>query len=77
MALNATTYNWVNLGFVCERLTALNEREGTKTYFGLPEPMEVIDIADNYWFEAIIGMDVLSKCAFRIDRDGTFSLTVD
>lgn len=65
---------WVHLGFMCERLGALSDREGGKSYYGLPDPLEVIDIADNSWFQAIIGMDVLSQCSLRIDADSTFSL---
>ena len=68
---------WVHVGFVCESVSALTDHSGTTTYFGLPDPIEVIDIADNYWFDAIIGMDILSRCNLTIDREGSFALRLE
>lgn len=68
---------WVHVGFVCERLISEDDPEGDQTYFGLPEPIEVIDIADNYWFDAIIGMDLISRCDLNITKDGAFALRID
>lgn len=68
---------WVQMGFFCERLSSLNEGAGQATYFGTEQPTEIIDIADNYWFDAIIGMDFLSQFDFSMDRDGTFSIRLD
>lgn len=45
-----------------------------RSYFGLSEPIEVIDIADNERFDAILGMDLLEHFDFRFERDGTFEL---
>jgi hypothetical protein len=67
---------WVTTGFVCERVERVFDPVGEKTYFGLAEPLEVIDIANNYWFDAIVGMDLIAKCDFRLERDGNFALTV-
>lgn len=67
---------WVNVGFVCERLASLTDRIGETTYFALPEPIEIMDIADNHWFDAIIGMDLIAKGALQIDNDGNFALTI-
>lgn len=50
------------------------EFEPSKTYFGLEEPVEVINIADNDNFDAIIGMDVLERFDFRFTRAGIFEL---
>ena len=63
---------WVQIGFVCERLESRNSPDGQTTYFGLADPLEVIDIADNFCFDAIIGMDLISRCDFTLERDGSF-----
>lgn len=68
---------WVNVGFVCEHLDNLEEPEGRTTYFSLPDPIEIIDIADNYNFDAIIGMDLISRCNLAIEREGSFTLTIN
>jgi hypothetical protein len=44
------------------------------SYFGFPEPTEVMDIADNERFDAIIGMDILEKLDFEFSRNGEFRL---
>jgi hypothetical protein len=66
----------VQIGFLCETVDELTDPTGARTYFGLPDPIEVIDIADNHWFDAIVGMDVISDCALRIDRDSSFALII-
>lgn len=45
-----------------------------RSYFGLPEPTEVMDIADNERFDAILGMDVLQGFDFRFYRNGSVEL---
>jgi hypothetical protein len=60
---------WVRMGFWCEDAAGLY-----RTYFALPDPVEVIDIASNDGFDAIIGMDVLGRGDLRIDRTGDFEL---
>ena len=67
---------WVHVGFVCENVQTLHQGEGSKTYYALPDPIEVIDIADNFWFDAIIGMDLISRCDLSMERDGAFALTI-
>jgi hypothetical protein len=68
---------WVQIGFFCERVDRLNEHGGHSTYYGTSNPTEIIDIADNYWFDAIIGMDFLSLFDFHMNRDGDFSIKLD
>lgn len=68
---------WANVGFFCERVDRLTDNIGSATYYGLPEPIEVIDIADNQRFDAIVGMDIIGRCDLRIDRDGAFALIVE
>lgn len=67
---------WVNVGLVCERLGTLTDRRGETTFFGLPDPVEVMDIADNHWFDAIIGMDFIERGALHIEKDGSFALVI-
>ena len=43
-------------------------------YFGFPDPIEVMDIADNDRFDAILGMDVLENYDFEFSRNGEFRL---
>jgi hypothetical protein len=66
---------WVHMGFWCEGDTALGPQDTHRTYYGLPAPVEVIDIASNYWFDALIGMDVLGRYDLRLGRDGRFELS--
>ncbi len=65
---------WIHLGFWCEASLPAGAQETDRTYYALPQPVEVIDIASNYWFDAIIGMDVLSQFDLRLDRTGEFVL---
>jgi len=64
---------WAHLGFFAERISDDGEEQG-RTYFSLPEPVEVIDIANNNWFDAIIGMDILQRYELRFEGDGSFYL---
>lgn len=66
----------VNLGLFCERVDSAVQREGDKTYYSLG-PLEVIDIADNYSFDAILGMDVIERIGFSISPDREFLLQLD
>lgn len=45
-----------------------------RSYFRLPNPTEVMDIADNDRFDAILGMDILEAFDFRFERDGTATI---
>jgi hypothetical protein len=65
---------YVNLGFWCDDPAPLGAQESHKSYFALPEPTEAIDIASNNWFDAIVGMDVLSRYDLTIERTGHFQL---
>ena len=68
---------WVRVGFVCERVNSRQDSDGSAAYYGLPEPIEVIDIANNYRFDAIIGMDLISRCDLTIERAGNFELVLE
>ena len=46
----------------------------SRSYFRLPNPTEVMDIADNDRFDAILGMDILENYDFRFERDGTATI---
>lgn len=46
---------------------------GALSYFGIEKPVEVINIADNEGFDAILGMDVLENYTFRF-AEGKFEL---
>lgn len=48
----------------------------SRSYFGLEEPIEVINIADNRNFDAILGMDLLERFSFSFDRTGHFELVL-
>ena len=48
-----------------------------RSYFGLSEPTEVLDIADNERFDAILGMDVLQKFNFKFERDNAVQLELE
>lgn len=48
--------------------------EPSRGYFGAECPLEVINIADNENFDAILGMDLLEKYAFSFDGSGDFEL---
>lgn len=45
-----------------------------RSYFGLPDATEVINIADNERFDAIIGMDVLQLFDVKFSKTGEFSI---
>ncbi|WP_419816146.1 hypothetical protein [Glacieibacterium sp.] len=65
---------WVNMGFWCERGHVSRGQESNKTYYALDRPVEVIDIAPSYWFDAIIGMDIIGQSNLTISRDGFFEM---
>jgi hypothetical protein len=64
----------LDLGFWCEDDKSCGAQGLSATYFALPEPVEVINIADNDVFDAIIGMDILQTIDFEFSRDGSFCL---
>jgi len=39
-------------------------------------PCEVINIADNEYFDAILGMDILEQFDFRFQKTGEFLLQI-
>jgi hypothetical protein len=67
---------WAHLGFFAERFSDNGEHLG-HTYFSLPEPVEVIDIANNNGFDAIIGMDILRHYELRFEGSGAFHIKLD
>lgn len=65
---------WASIGIFANGTT--DSRYETRTFFGFDRPTEVIDIADNNSFDAILGMDVLQRCDFRLERSGDFEITL-
>ena len=63
-----------NLGFFCD---ADQGGGGISTYYALPFPIEVINIADNDRFDAIIGMDLLHRFDLQFERTGFFKVQLD
>lgn len=64
-----------NIGIFAEDGLGDPLSEPSRTYFGIGDPVEVINIADNHGFEAILGMDVLERFSFRFGS-GEFELTL-
>ena len=51
--------------------------EPTRSYFSLGRPVEIINIANNENFDAILGMDILQRFDMRFDRTGDFELKLN
>ncbi len=49
----------------------------TESLFLLDEPLLAVEIADNAWFDVIIGRDVLTKFDFSIKRGGRWELVLE
>ena len=64
----------VTFGFWCSELETMGAQESGNSYFGLEEPVEVINIADNDRFDAIVGMDVLGMFDVDFARTGEFQI---
>lgn len=58
----------VKLGFWCD------SGVGSRSYYGLENPIEIINIADNERFDAIVGMDVLSRFDVHFLKSGEFRI---
>lgn len=65
---------FANLGVYTTHKNDGKHLKPEKGFFGFPEPIEVMDIADNDRFDAILGMDLLGKYDFEFSRDGEFRL---
>jgi len=63
-----------NIGIFSTHRTEAGAFIPEASYFGFDEPIEIMDIADNERFDAILGMDILSRCPFEFDKGGNFSL---
>lgn len=63
----------VRFGFWTDR-AGLGPQECDTSYFGLEDPVEVINIADNDRFDAIVGMDVLRLFDVEFARSGEFQI---
>ena len=48
-----------------------------RSYYGLAEPTEIMDIADNERFDAILGMDVLQEFDFHFFRGGIVEIELN
>ena len=66
---------WAHLGFWANGTE--HDQHEQRTYLGLPYPTEIIDIADNESFDAIVGMDVLQRFDLRFARTGDFELRLN
>lgn len=65
---------FANIGIYATHAVNGRNLEQSQSYFGFPEPIEVMDIADNERFDAILGMDLLEKYDFEFSRIGEFTL---
>jgi hypothetical protein len=63
----------VHVGFWYEGNNDLDS-EPLRSYFGMPDALEVIDIFNNHSFDLIIGMDILSRCELTFRKSGEFIL---
>lgn len=66
----------VRFGFWCSEVDGQSARDGGNSYYGLSDPVEVINIADNDRFDAIVGMDVLSMFDTSFFHSGDFEIRV-
>jgi len=64
----------VKFGIWCTDDAPMGHQETGNSYFVIEEPVEVINIADNDRFDAIIGMDVLGKFDFSFSKSGDFCI---
>jgi len=66
---------FINLGFVCE-IERPDGGENDVSYYAMETPCEVINIADNEYFDVILGMDILEQFDFRFHKTGEFLLQI-
>jgi hypothetical protein len=66
---------FVHLGVWCNGVT--EHMNAVNSYYALEKPVEVINIADNDRFDAIIGMDVLRQFDVVFERSGDFELRLN
>jgi hypothetical protein len=66
---------FANLGVWCNG--EAGHLDLVNSYYALPEPVEVINIANNDRFDAIMGMDVLRKFDVEFERSGHFELRLN
>ncbi len=60
----------IRLGIWCEQMGEFDgEGDLTRTLYQLPQPLQVIRIAANAWFDIIIGTDVIGQHELRVKRD--------
>lgn len=65
---------WLNVGIVCSDAGAVQIGfDQPATLFQL-EPVEAVEIADNRWFELIVGTDTLQRFDFTLKKGGDFTL---
>lgn len=65
------------LGIFTTHRSEGKELVASPSYFGFEDPIEIMDIADNERFDAILGMDLLQKFEFTFFRDGEFQLRME
>ncbi len=73
---NVHSLFWVSFGIWCSENADMGAQDSSNSYFGLEEPVEVINIADNDRFDAIVGMDVLSRFDVSFARTGDFCINL-
>jgi hypothetical protein len=64
-----------NIGFWANGRTDIVD-EVNKSYYAWDRPIEVMNIADNEYFDAIIGMDVLENFTLKFEKGGSFEIVL-
>ena len=73
---NVHSLFWVRFGFWCTEGTMMGAQDSGNSYFGLDDPIEIINIADNDRFDAIVGMDILSRFDITFSKGGDFCVNL-
>ncbi len=73
---NVHSLFWVRFGFWCADNVPMGAQESGNSYYGLEDPVEVINIADNDRFDAILGMDILSRFDLAFSKNGEFCINL-
>jgi hypothetical protein len=66
---------YANIGFWANGILG-NLNGNDKSYFAWDRPIEVMNIADNENFDAIIGMDVLEHFSLKFEKGGQFEMVL-
>ena len=75
---NKHTTHIVRIGIICEESHDFEgESHVAQMLFQIPEPVNVVAIRDNGWFDVIIGTDILTNYEFRMLKGGRFTLILE